>query len=322
MKTLFIRQNFKFFGRLSLSVFLLLTFFARASEANLQEEVSDGHGLVERVLAVVGCGSSKKIITSSEVGRFDFFNGIESLTLEQIIDQKVILLEAESFKIGNFKITVSPAEIDSKIERAKASFGFPGIANEKFNKILEEKGFSLAILKEQALQDGMISHMMSFMFPDKAVVSSEKIVEFCRKNPEMIEEQVRLEACEMPVEEFKKLKAKFALKDGQINMPELEKSLTLFDLGFLTTQDLEKETIAILGRMEIGDLHLPTISKGSTEETVRILKLVERQKRREKTIDERKAKVSEALYLQDRTKKYHDYINELREQAHVVRFDQ
>lgn len=320
MKALFTTHNFK----LRRTLCLVALLFSVSSSCTASDELSDANldqKTIERVVAVVGCGPNKKIITSSEVGLLDFFNGIESLSLDQIIDQKILLLEAENFKIGNFRITVSQAEVDSKIERAKASFGFPGVANEKFDKILEDKGLSLSLLKDQARQDGMIRHLMSFMFPDKAVVSSEKIEEFCKKNPEIVEEQVRLEACEISVEEFKKLKSK-STKDGSLDKAELEKSLTLCDLGFLTVKELEKETVYILNKLDVGDLYLPEVSKKSNDETVRVLKLVERQKSREKTVDERKEKVSEILYLEDRTKKYDDYITELRGQAHVVRFDQ
>ncbi len=313
MKKLLGEYRFGFLNRLSLCIFMVHAFSAMAIESQFQN-------CVDKVVAIVGCGPNKKIITSSEIGKPDIFVGIEALTLDQIIDQKIILLEAESFKIGNFKITVSPAEIDSKIERAKVLFGVPGISNEKFNNVLEQKGLTIEILKDQAYQEGMISHMMAFMFPDKAIVSSERILEFCKKNPEITDEQVRLHACEIGIDEFLKLKSKFTLKDGKLDIQEFEKSLNLVDLGLLNVQELEKETLSVLDKLQIGGLHVPEVPTNSTQEKVRILKLVERNPRREKTIDERKAKVSEILYLEDRAKKHSDYIDELRGQTHVVRF--
>lgn len=282
----------------------------------------DDADVIDRVVASIGCGSERKLITKSEVGSPDIFKNMEPSTLESLIEQKIIVLEAERFKIANFTISVSPAEIDSRLERAKGYFGAPGIANNKFEKLLLEKGTSIEALRDQVYNAGMISHLMNFMFPEKTAVSSDKIEQYYKENPVFEEEEVHLQAAEVTPEKLEQVRLECVSADGQARKHELEKLVDMCDLGFVKSSQLQAQTRKSIDSLkQSGQVFIPEALKDAGDEKLTIFRLVERRPRREKTLEERKVEISQILQGSEKDRKYKAYLEELKSQTHVRVFE-
>lgn len=297
--------------------------FAHDFEGEKAKVSHNDESVIDRVVASVGCGSERKLVTKSEIGKPDIFKNMEPSTLDSLIEQKVIVLEAERFKIANFTINISKAEIDSRIERAKAFFGVPGASSSKFEEVLVSNGTSMETLREQVYQAGMISHLMNFMFPDKTAVSSHKIEEYYKDHPEFEEEEVHLQAAEVEPEKLEQIRIACVSSDGSVDGAELEKRVEVCDLGVVKVSQLQAKTRKIVESLKkSGQIFVPkSDSSVDNGEKATIFKLVDRKPRREKSLEERKVEISQILQGAEKDRKYKAYLEELKGQTHVRVFE-
>jgi hypothetical protein len=276
----------------------------------------------DKIVATVGVGSEKIAITKRDLEKPSLMNNLEKTSLEQFINQAVLLIEAKKFKLGNFTITASPAEVEAKIEGLKNFLGASGTKGAEFAAILEEKGLTLEELKHQVYQHVMIGHLLSFVFPEKSIVPLSAIEQYHRKNPEFLPEQVRLMVAEVDSKELNKIKSESKDFFRNLDPEKVEKRLEFIDLGMVDVEKLDDATRSIVKYSSPGHISVPEISQQELDNQVilRVFKIVEKVESRLKTLEERKAEISKVIEARENEKRYSEYVAELKEQTHIKVF--
>jgi hypothetical protein len=276
--------------------------------------------IVDSIVATVGLGAEKIVLTASEVKQPALFAKMQPVELQAHIDNRLQLIEAKNFKIGTHTLDPSSATVNAQLERIKAGLEIPGADDAKTEAKLQEMKLSLAELKEQIVNYYMVSQLWQFSFPDHATVPLSAIEEYYKNNPESIPAQAHLMVAEIEASALNALIKKHkGLLLGSIDKEALAKELSFFDLGMLNIDQLDETNKPLVVDAHDGDICLPTISNSQLEknEKLQVLKVVKKVASRNKTLEERKVEIIQTIQLEESEKRYKNYLEELQKKAFV-----
>ena len=230
--------------------------------------------------------------------------------LNRMIDEKI-----SHDKVKELQIKVAPAEVDAAIKRV-----------EQNNRITHEE------LLETLETEIERMRLINYEVKSKIIIREESILEYYNQHKDEFgtEEKVRLAAIflmqkdpsdqtERRALQRKGKKILSMLKDGE-SFGELAMQFSQGpgakeggDLGFFKTAQIDPELAKIVKEMSPGDVSgIITTPSG-----MKIIKLLEKQEKGVKTLEEARNTIYGNLYLEEVNKRYVSWIKELRKKAYI-----
>lgn len=294
----------------------LLTFLTPLLHAN-----QDGV-VIDKIIATVGVGAEKIVITAGDLNKPSVDNNFEHPTLDLLINQAVLFIEAKKFKLGTYTINPSKPEIDAKLESVKKFLGVHGANDKQFSEALDEKNLTLSELKEQIFRNVAVSYLLNFSFPAKSSVPMSAIEAYYRKNPESIAEQARLMIAEIESNELLKITKESKDLFKRIDSEKVASKLTFIDLDMIEVSKLDDATRSMIKYSTPGHICIPEISAEDLQSKaiLRVFKIVEKVESRLKTLEERKVEISKIIEAKEKEKLYQNFIEDLKEQVSIKIF--
>lgn len=251
----------------------------------------------------------------------------EKTIVDNLIIQALLLQEANKKKIG-----VDDTAVAAVFDRYSQQF--PDKA--KFNALLTEMGLTEEMLRDKVRQGLMIQELLKQEVEPKVQVTDEACKRFYDENPQFFqaEEQVRashiLIQVESDADEGKKKEARAKIEGIQKKVKagedfaELAKSSSEGpssanggDLGFFTRGKMVKPFSEAAFAMKTGEVS----DIVETRFGYHIIKVTDRKEARTVALEEAKPKIRDSLKKQEEKNQVKIYIDDLKRQAKIERFD-
>jgi peptidyl-prolyl cis-trans isomerase SurA len=244
--------------------------------------------------------------------------------LNRMIDKKI-----SHDKVKELQIKVAPAEVDAAIKRVEQN---NRITHEELLETLETEGVTYESYRENIRNQIERMRLINYEVKSKIIIREEGILEYYNQHKDEFgtEEKVRLAAIflmqkdpsdqtERRALQRKGKKILSMLKDGE-SFGELAMQFSQGpgakeggDLGFFKTAQIDPELTKIVKEMSPGDVSgIITTPSG-----IKIIKLLEKQKKGVKTLEEARNAIFGNLYLEEVNKRYVSWIKELRKKAYI-----
>jgi peptidyl-prolyl cis-trans isomerase SurA len=244
--------------------------------------------------------------------------------LNIMIDEKIY-----GDKIKELKITVTDSEVDAAIKKIEQD---NRITHEELLETLKKEGVTYESYKENIRNQIERMRLINYEVKSKIIIRDESILEYYNQHKDEFEteEKVRLAAiflmqkdpsdkAERRSIENKGKEILSRLKDGEL-FGELAREFSQGpaakeggDLGYFKTSQLDPDVIKIVNDMSPGEVSdLITTPSG-----IKIIKLLEKQQKGLKTLDEARDAIYGELYLEEVNKQYAIWIKELRKNAYT-----
>ncbi len=310
---------------LKILFFLLIFLFSQTVNASI---------LLDRIVAVV----NKEVITWSELyktmeyeatdkirglneqERLKIFKDNEKIFLEQLIDQKLQIQEAE--RLG---YEVTKEEINEAIENIKNKYS---LTDNEFEASIKKEGMTFEEYKEKLSEQILISKFLNRQIRSKIVISDEEIKRYIELNKDKLDNsdsfRIRQIFFKNPLRDEDRIKVEEKAKLIIQKLNEGEDFSTLAkefsedpsskiggDLGLIKKNLLANEFIKVLSQLEVGQVSEPFW----TDNGLHIIKLEE--KVTAKSNEQIKEDIRQQLLEIKFAEKYRDYIKSLREKARI-----
>ncbi len=310
---------------LKILFFLLIFLFSQTVNASI---------LLDRIVAVV----NKEVITWSELyktmeyeatdkirglneqERLKIFKDNEKIFLEQLIDQKFQIQEAE--RLG---YEVTKEEINEAIENIKNKYS---LTDNEFEASIKKEGMTFEEYKEKLSEQILISKFLNRQIRSKIVISDEEIKRYIELNKDKLDNsdsfRIRQIFFKNPLRDEDRIKVEEKAKLIIQKLNEGEDFSTLAkefsedpsskiggDLGLIKKNLLANEFIKVLSQLEVGQVSEPFW----TDNGLHIIKLEE--KVTAKSNEQIKEDIRQQLLEIKFAEKYRDYIKSLREKARI-----
>ena len=265
-------------------------------------------------------------IDPSELQRRDEKIYIETRqkALDLLIDQKIT-----DKKIKDLGIEVDQQQVDAAIERIKKD---NLMTNEDLIANLKKQGLTYELLKENIKNDIERMQLINLEVKSRIIINEEQIIQYYKEHEDEFgtEERVHLASIILKREDpsdqnetdslYKKINEILsAIKNGE-DFGKLAKEFSQGagneeggDLGFFKTAQLDPQLITILQDMHIGDVTEPI----TWPSAIQIIKLLEKQEKVLKPIDEVRDTIYGILYREEVNKRYLSWLKELREKSYT-----
>lgn len=244
--------------------------------------------------------------------------------LDLLIDKKIA-----DEKIRELRIEVAEKEVDAAIERIKKE---NYLTHEDLLMSLAKQGISYELYRESIKNEFERTQLIHIEVKSKIIITEERIKEYYDEHRDDFEceEGVHLAAIFLSREDAssqdetsafcrKAEEILLRLKNGE-DFAELAKRFSRGAgadeggaLGFFKTAQLDPQLKEIVENMSPGDVSEPVIRPN----TIQIIKLVEKQEKRLKPVDEVRDAIYSALYREEVNKRYSSWIKGLREKAYT-----
>ena len=225
---------------------------------------------------------------SKEGGRYS----IDELTMEELLIQKAAELH------------MLPTGVD--IERQLVSFkiqnNLTDMTDDEFEEQLKESGFSLNSYKVQLSRLIAAENVRRVELSERLVIASQEVERFYQDNPAYVPEAYHLSICTVPESKIRKFKEFIESDDA-----------TWHDLGLIEKDEIGENFSFVIG-MHIGQTSKPF----KLDNQNKVIKLLEKQERRLKTLDERYIEIERELQEQRKSEHLNQLEKELREKAAIV----
>ncbi|MBW1700887.1 MAG: peptidylprolyl isomerase [Deltaproteobacteria bacterium] len=244
--------------------------------------------------------------------------------LNRMIDKKI-----SHDKVKELQIKVAPAEVDAAIKRVEQN---NRITHEELLETLETEGVTYESYRENIRNQIERMRLINYEVKSKIIIREEGILEYYNRHKDEFgtEEKVRLAAIFLmqkdPLDQTERRalqrkgkKILSMLKDGE-SFGELAMQFSQGpgakeggDLGFFKTAQIDPELAKIVKEMSPGDVSgIITTPSG-----MKIIKLLEKQEKGVKTLEEARNAIYGNLYLEEVNKRYVSWIKELRKKAYI-----
>jgi parvulin-like peptidyl-prolyl isomerase len=225
---------------------------------------------------------------SKEGGRYT----LEELTMEELLIQKA----------GELHMLPTPADIERQLVTFKIQNNLTGMREEEFEDQLKESGFSLIAYKTQLGRLIASENVRRVELSERLVITSQEVEKFYENNPSYLPEAYHLSICTIPADKIKNAQEFIASHDASWH-----------DLGLIEKEEIGENFSFVLG-MQTGQISKPFKIDGQRK----VIKLLAKQDRRLKTLDERYIEIEREL--QDKRKSQHleQLEKELHDKAAVI----
>ena len=244
--------------------------------------------------------------------------------LDLLVDEKI-----SHDKVVELGIEVTPKEVDATVEQIKARNNW---THEDMIAGLKKQGINFEQYKENLKREMEQMRLIDFEVKSKIVIRDETVKKYYDDHIDEFttDDRVRLaiilllnegaslfdggpttsQQVEQIVsrlengEDFAVLALKFSKGPGAEDGG---------DIGFIQTSQLDPSLKRILDQMEVGDISKPIVNPAG----IQIIKLLERQTKGVKTLEEVKSQIYDVLYSEEIEKRFAAWIKELRESAYI-----
>jgi peptidyl-prolyl cis-trans isomerase SurA len=293
--------------------------------------------ILNRVVAV----ANNEIITLHELNaKIKVMTGLDPIGLKerdeqgylkagrQILDQLINEKLAQE-KVSEFGINVSSAEVDNAIAGIMRN---TSATREGILAHLKEQGKSYEWYRETIKKQLKRMKLINQQVKSKIIIREERIKDYYNEHKDeyRLEEKVRLAVIFLGQknlsdssearhlrrradrivsrlrngEDFAKLAREFSGGPGADEGG---------DIGLFKASQLDPELIDIVKAMSVGDISEPIINPSG----IRIFKLVEKQEKKLRTMEEVRDAIYRKLYLEEVDIMYSSWVKELREKAYI-----
>ncbi len=293
--------------------------------------------ICNRIVAIV----NSEVITYHELNkRMKELTGLEPIELESrdhesfvetrknilnmMIDEKI-----SSEKIQELGIQVTPKEIDAAIENIKARNHW---THEDLVAGLNNEGMSYEMYREKVKKELEQMRLIDFEVKSKIIISDESIKKYYEEHIDefVSEEKVRLGIIVLlkndpqDHKDTSSLSRKAAELVSRLNSGEDFSALARTysqgpgadeggDLGFFNPTQLDPKLNKIINNMSAGDISGPIMIPGG----IQIIKVLEKQEKGVKPIEKVKDEIRNVLYVEEISRRFSSWIEELRGQAYI-----
>ena len=244
--------------------------------------------------------------------------------LDLLVDEKIS--HDKAMELG---IKISSKEVDATIEQIKARSNWThedmisglkkqGIAYEQYRnnlkkemeqmRLVDFEVKSKIIIRDETVKEYYDDHIDEFKSEDKIRLA---IILLVKDDSTPHDESLTLsQEAEQLVsrlengEDFAVLALKFSKGPGAEDGG---------DIGFIQTSQLDPTLKIIIDNMNVGDISRPMVTPAG----IQIIKLLEKQEKGVKTLEEVKGHIYDALYSEEINKRFEAWIKELRETAFI-----
>ena len=243
--------------------------------------------------------------------------------LDLLIDEKI-----SHDMIVELGIEVTPKEVDASIEQIKARNKW---TQEDLTSGLEKQGISYENYRQKMKKEMEQMRLIDFEIKSRIIIRDDSIKEYYETHLDKYksEEKVRL-AIILLTEDASTRGGGFSLsqKTEEVvsrlnNGEDFAVLATTFsngpgaeeggDLGFIQTAQLDFKLKGIINGLDVGDISKPIMTPAGTQ----IIKILEKQVKGVKTLEEVKDSIYEILYNEEINKRFTVWIKELRENAFI-----
>lgn len=244
--------------------------------------------------------------------------------LEFLVDEKIA-----NEKIRELRIEITPENVDAAVEKIKRDNNF---TQEDLIANLRSQGTNYEAYRKNIQNDLKRLQLINVEVKSKIIITEEKIKEYYNQHKAKFRNEGKVHLAtiflkqkggssrieDSPVyrkakeivmrarngEDFAGLARRYSEGPGTQDGG---------DLGFFKTDQLDPELSRIIKDMPIGGVSEPIARPSGMQ----IIKLVERQERRQKSLDEVREAIYAILFREEVDKSYSLWIKELREKAYV-----
>ena len=243
--------------------------------------------------------------------------------LDLLIDEKI-----SHDKIVEMGIEVTPTEVDSSIEQIKARNNW---TQEDLVAGLEKQGISYKAYRQKMKKEMEQMRLIDFEVKSKIIIRDDRIKAYYEEHLDQYksEDKVRLaiillteDASTRSGESSLSQKAEEVvtrLNDGE-DFAVLASTFSKGpgaedggDIGFIQTAQLDSKLKKIISGLGVGEISEPI----RTPAGIQIIKVLEKQSKGVKTLEEVKNSIYETLYNEEINKRFMAWIKELREKAYI-----
>jgi peptidyl-prolyl cis-trans isomerase SurA len=244
--------------------------------------------------------------------------------LDLLVDEKI-----SHDKVVELGIEVSQSEVDAAIEQIKARNNW---THEDMVAGLKKQGIGLEQYKENLKKEMEQMRLIDFEVKSKIVIRDETVKKYYDDHIDEFttEDRVRLaiillvKESASPNDEGLTLSQQTEQIVSRLENGEDFAALALKfsrgpgaedggDIGFIQTSQLDPTLKRILDNMEVGDMSQPIVTSAG----IQIIKLLEREKKGVKTLEEVKGQIYDTLYSEEINKRFTAWIKELRDSAYI-----
>ena len=292
--------------------------------------------LVDRIVAVV----NDEIITLYDLDReFEpYARNIKSLGYSEEKQIKLLLKFRSDLlnklidstladqEIKRNKLDVTEAEIDSTIERIKAS---RSLTDETLRAGLAQEGLTMEEYRKELKAQLLRSKLVNLEVKSKIVITKENITAYYNEHAEKYtgEKKIHLWNIYVPIQDEARRQA--ALKNMEIIKSKLDQGVQFEslvkdeslaalgaaggDLGLFLTKELSEKIMAAIKDLNAGE-YTPILQTGQVYQIIYLEKIVQAQS---KSIEEVQAEIEEILYREVVDNKYQEWLEGLRSRSHI-----
>lgn len=203
----------------------------------------------------------------------------EPFLLDEAIQEKIFLKRAR-----DIFVEPSPLEVDRHIVALRSQQGLTDISDKEFEEELKKSGLTLDAYKKQLSDLLAVENVKRAEVGEKLIVTSQEVESYCTENPEYQEESYNLQLAYVPQEKIKNFKE--LVNKNQVDW---------LDLGWIERPSIAAE-YSFVHSMKKG--YISRLFKGKTDKRYKIIRLLDKQPRRLKTVDERYMQVQSMLLHQ------------------------
>ena len=243
--------------------------------------------------------------------------------LDLLIDEKI-----SHDKIVEMGIEVTEKEVDSSLEQIKARNNW---TQEDLLSGLEKQGISYKSYRQKMKKEMEQMRLIDFEVKSKIIIRDDRIKEYYEAHLDQYksEDKVRL-AIILLTEDASTRSGESSLsqKTEEVvarlnNGEDFAVLASTFssgpgaedggDLGFIQTAQLDSKLKEIISGLDVGGISKPI----QTPAGIQIIKVLEKQSKGVKTLEEVKGSIYETLYNEEINKRFMAWIKELREKAYI-----
>lgn len=241
----------------------------------------------------------------------EYIKQVEKQILDDLIEQKLVLQEAEKEKIK-----VSDKEIDDWIKQAKQQFA----SEQEFESKLKELNLTVEELKKSRREQLLRQKMIEKITKDIKVTDKE-VEEYYKKNKEEIKEPEKAKIKWIILSEEKKAKEILKELEEGADFAEVAKKESIDTatkesggaLGLRGGNELPPEVAEEAFKIELNKLS----GAIKMQQGFAIFMVEEKQAEKQKTFDEAKEEIKNKILSEKQSKAYQDWIEKVKKKAKI-----
>lgn len=244
--------------------------------------------------------------------------------LQLLVDEKI-----SDEKVRELEIEVTPENVDAAIEKIKRDNNF---TQEDLVANLKSQGITYEAYRKNIRNELKRLRLINVEVKSKIIITEEKIKEYYNQHKDKFRNEGKVHLATIFLKQkgpssriedspaYRKAKEIVMRARNGEDFGSMARKYSQGpgtrdggDLGFFKTDQLDPELIRIIKDMPPGGVSEPIARPSGMQ----IIKLVERQERRQKSLDEVRDAIFAILFREEVDKSYSLWIKELREKAYV-----